>query len=34
MPELSKPWGYAACLLLMLIVAIGQLIFFKKRRWL
>ena len=34
MPELSKPWGYAGCLLLMLIVAIGQLIYFKKRRWL
>jgi magnesium transporter len=34
MPELSKPWGYAACLLLMATVAIGQLIYFKKRHWL
>jgi magnesium transporter len=34
MPELSKPWGYAGCLLLMLTVAIGQLIYFKKRHWL
>ena len=34
MPELSERWGYGGCLLLMLIVAIGQLIFFKKRRWL
>ena len=34
MPELSERWGYGACLLLMLAVAIGQLIFFKKRRWL
>jgi len=34
MPELAKPWGYGACLLLMLIVAIGQLVYFKRRRWL
>lgn len=34
MPELSKPWGYGACLLLMLIVAIGQILYFKKRHWL
>jgi magnesium transporter len=34
MPELSKPWGYGGCLLLMLFVAIGQLVYFKKRRWL
>ncbi len=34
MPELSKPYGYGACLLLMLMVAIGQLVYFKKRRWL
>ena len=34
MPELSEPWGYFACLGLMLAVAIGQIIFFKKRRWL
>ncbi len=34
MPELSKPWGYAACLALMAIVGIGQLIYFKKRHWL
>lgn len=34
MPELAKPWGYSACLLVMLIVAIGQLVYFKKRRWL
>jgi magnesium transporter len=34
MPELAKPWGYGACLLLMLTVAIGQLVYFKKRHWL
>jgi len=34
MPELTKPYGYAGCLLAMLIVAIGQLLYFKKRRWL
>jgi magnesium transporter len=34
MPELQQPWGYYACLLFMAIVAIGQLLYFKKRRWL
>ena len=34
MPELSKPYGYAACLLLMLVVAIGEIVYFKKRHWL
>ena len=34
MPELAKPWGYFACLGLMLTIAVGQLIYFKKRRWL
>ena len=34
MPELAKPWGYYACLLLMLSVAVGQILYFKKRRWL
>lgn len=34
MPELSEPWGYGGCLLLMLSVAIGQLLYFKKRHWL
>ncbi len=34
MPELSEPWGYGGCLLLMLLVAIGQLLYFKKRHWL
>ncbi len=34
MPELAYPYGYPVCLLLMLLIAIGQLIYFKKRHWL
>ena len=34
MPELSEPWGYGACLGLMLTVGVGQLLYFKKRHWL
>ena len=34
MPELAHPYGYPVCLILMLVVAIGQLIYFKKRHWL
>lgn len=34
MPELEYPWAYPAVLLLMLLVAIGMLIFFKRRNWL
>ena len=34
MPELAQPWGYFACLLFMLLVAIGQILYFKKRGWL
>ncbi|MDQ3116387.1 MAG: magnesium/cobalt transporter CorA [Verrucomicrobiota bacterium] len=34
MPELKKPYGYFVCLGLMILIAIGQLIYFKKRRWL
>jgi magnesium transporter len=33
MPELTKPYGYYLCLLFMLIVGIGQLLYFKKKRW-
>ena len=34
MPELTQPWGYGACLLVMLFVAVGQIFYFKKRHWL
>ena len=33
MPELYEPWGYAAVMLFMLAVAIFQIIYFKRRRW-
>jgi magnesium transporter len=34
MPELSQRYGYFACLLFMLLVAVGQIVYFKKRGWL
>jgi magnesium transporter len=34
MPELYQPWGYVAVMLLMLGIAIFQIVYFKKRRWL
>jgi magnesium transporter len=34
MPELFQPHGYIVCLLVMLAVAIFQIVYFKKRRWL
>jgi len=32
MPELHQPHGYVVCILLMLAIAIGQVIFFKRKR--
>jgi magnesium transporter len=34
MPELYQPWGYVAVMLFMLGLAIFQIFYFKKRRWL
>jgi len=34
MPELHWVWGYPACLLLMASITIGQLVLFKRRKWL
>ena len=34
MPELHRPWGYAAVMLVMLGIAIFQIFYFKRRRWL
>ena len=34
MPELFHPYGYIACLLFMLGVAVFQIVYFKKKRWL
>ena len=34
MPELYHPYGYPICLAVMVLIAIGQIIFFKRKRWL
>lgn len=34
MPELDWPWSYGALWVIMLIVAVGQWYFFKRRKWL
>lgn len=34
MPELYWPHGYVGCLLVMAVIAIGQVIFFKRKGWL
>jgi magnesium transporter len=34
MPELNWFWGYPFALLLMFVITIGQLAFFRKRGWL
>lgn len=34
MPELHQPWGYPLVMLLMLAVAVGQIIFFRRKKWL
>ena len=33
MPELYQPWGYVGVMLLMLGVAMFQIVYFKRRRW-
>lgn len=33
MPELNKPWGYPAVLIIMFFITIGMLIFFKRKKW-
>jgi magnesium transporter len=34
MPELFHPYGYVACVLVMVAVAVFQIVYFKKKRWL
>ncbi len=34
MPELHTPFGYIGCLLLMLSIAVAQLLFFRRKKWL
>jgi magnesium transporter len=33
MPELNSEWGYPAILILMLAVALGMLVYFRKKKW-
>ena len=34
MPELARPWGYPAALGVMLLIAVGMLVYFRRKRWL
>lgn len=34
MPELELTWGYPAVLLLMVVITLGMIVFFRKKRWL
>ena len=34
MPELHEPWGYPACLGLMFLIALAQVIYFRRKKWL
>lgn len=34
MPELHKPWGYPACIGLMLTIALLQVLYFRRKKWL
>jgi magnesium transporter len=34
MPELDQPWGYPAVLILMLVIALVMLIYFRRKKWL
>ena len=34
MPELDSPWGYPAVIAVSLVILIGSLVFFKKKKWL
>jgi magnesium transporter len=33
MPELDSPWGYPVVLAIMLAIAIGMLVYFRRKRW-
>jgi magnesium transporter len=33
MPELSKPWGHPAALGTMGVIALGMLLYFRKKGW-
>jgi magnesium transporter len=33
MPEYDSPWGYPVVLIIMLAIAIGMLVYFRRKRW-
>jgi len=33
MPELDSPWGYPVVLIIMLAVAVGMLVYFRRKHW-
>jgi magnesium transporter len=34
MPELEIPWAYPAVWVVMILLALGMVVFFRKRKWL
>jgi len=34
MPELERVWGYPAILLVMFVIGVSMLVYFRKRKWL
>jgi magnesium transporter len=34
MPELKHPLGYPMCLAMMLVIAVVQIIYFRRKKWL
>jgi len=34
MPELHQPHGYIVCVAVMIAISVGQIIFFKRKKWL
>ena len=34
MPELHQPHGYIVCIVIMIAISVGQIVFFKRKRWL
>ena len=33
MPELHEPWGYPACIGLMFVIAVVQVVYFRRKKW-
>ena len=34
MPELESPWSYPVLIIVSVLIIVGSLIFFKKKKWL